>query len=78
MVTYGGMSKRPVTVPTSYFILRSVHQTLLVKLCFPVLHYMIPLCHLKFFNANSKAPRVHASNVSASKLSHLDYAPISH
>ena len=74
MVTYGGMSK-----PTCHIsFLRSVHQTVLVKLCFPVLHYMIPLCHLKFFNANSKAPRVHASNVSASKLSHLDYAPISH
>ena len=52
MVTYGGMSK-----PTCHIsFLRSVHQTVLVKLCFPVLYYIVPLCYLKIFNANSKLP----------------------
>jgi hypothetical protein len=32
MVTYGGMSKKPVTVPTSYFIFKvSIHQIMVLE-----------------------------------------------
>jgi hypothetical protein len=32
MVTYGGMSKKPVTVPTSYFIFKvSIHHIVILE-----------------------------------------------